>query len=81
MLACSPGMATSLGLPCSHVEPVAWEAPVMLSSSSVHGHGFFRSDISFGDTLARLTVGEAIVGLLIVITFIATFTQRFFSSK
>jgi hypothetical protein len=32
-----------------------------------------------GDTLARLAAGEAIIGLLIEITFIATFTQRFFA--
>lgn len=30
-------------------------------------------------TLARLAAGEAIIGLLIEITFIATFTRRFFA--
>lgn len=35
--------------------------------------------ISPGDTLARLATGEAIIRLLIEITFIATFTQRFFT--
>jgi hypothetical protein len=37
------------------------------------------SGISLGDTLAPLAAGEAIIGLLIEITFIATFTQRFFA--
>ncbi|MGZ3678135.1 MAG: hypothetical protein ACXWQR_06155 [Ktedonobacterales bacterium] len=32
-----------------------------------------------GDTLARLAAGEAIAGLLLEITFIATFTNRFFA--
>jgi hypothetical protein len=51
----------------------------VLSISSFHGRGFFSSGISLGDTLARLAAGEAIIGLLIEITFIATFTQRFFA--
>jgi hypothetical protein len=32
-----------------------------------------------GDNLARIAAVEAILGLLIEITFIATFTQRFFA--
>jgi len=31
-----------------------------------------------GDTFARLAAAEAVLGLLIEISFIATFTQRFF---
>jgi hypothetical protein len=56
-----------------------WDEALVLSVSSFHGRGFFSSEISLGDTLARLAAGEAIVGLLIEITFIATFTQRFFA--
>lgn len=56
-----------------------WDEALVLSISSFHGRGFFTSGISLGDTLARLAAGEAIIGLLIEITFIATFTQRFFA--
>jgi uncharacterized protein YjbI with pentapeptide repeats len=56
-----------------------WDEALVLSISSFHGRGFFSSGISLGDTLARLAAGEAIIGLLIEITFIATFTQRFFA--
>ncbi len=55
-----------------------WDEALVLSVSSFHGRGFFTSGIALGDTLARLAAGEAIVGLLLEITFIATFTQRFF---
>jgi uncharacterized protein YjbI with pentapeptide repeats len=56
-----------------------WDEAIVLSISAFHGRGFFTSGISLGDTLARLAAGEAILGLLIEITFIATFTQRFFA--
>ncbi len=58
---------------------LTWDEALVLSISSFHGRGFFTSGISLGDALARLAAGEAIVGLLIEITFIATFTQRFFA--
>ncbi len=58
---------------------LTWDEALVLSISSFHGRGFFSSDIHLGDTLARLAAGEAIIGLLIEITFIATFTQRFFA--
>ena len=53
----------------------------MLSVSSFHGRGFFPQSITLGDTYARLAAIEAVFGLLIEISFIATFTQRFFGSK
>jgi uncharacterized protein YjbI with pentapeptide repeats len=58
---------------------LTWDESLVLSISSFHGRGFITSGVSLGDTLARLAAGEAIVGLLIEITFIATFTQRFFA--
>jgi hypothetical protein len=58
---------------------LTWDEALVLSISSFHGRGFFTSGISLGDTLARLAAVEAVVGLLIEITFIATFTQRFFA--
>ncbi len=57
---------------------LSWDEALVLSVSSFHGRGFFTSDIHLGDTLARLAAGDAIIGLLIDVTFIATFTQRFF---
>ncbi|MGH2502670.1 MAG: pentapeptide repeat-containing protein [Ktedonobacterales bacterium] len=58
---------------------LSWDESVVLSISSFHGRGFFPSTFSLGDTLARIAASEAVVGLLIEITFIATFTQRFFA--
>jgi uncharacterized protein YjbI with pentapeptide repeats len=58
---------------------LTWDEAIVLSISAFHGRGFFTSGISLGDTLARLAAGEAIIGLLIEITFIATFTNRFFA--
>src|SRR5216684_2586151 len=55
-----------------------WDEALVLSVSSFHGRGFFSQEISVGDTYARLAAAEAVVGLLIEISFIATFTQRFF---
>src|SRR6266436_3687856 len=55
-----------------------WDEALVLSVSSFHGRGFFSQEISLGDTYARLAAAEAVVGLLIEISFIATFTQRFF---
>jgi hypothetical protein len=56
-----------------------WDEALVLSVSSFHGRGFFTTGIALGDTLARLAAVEAIIGLLLEITFIATFTQRFFA--
>jgi hypothetical protein len=58
---------------------LTWDEALVLSVSSFHGRGFFSSGIALSDTLARLAAGEAVLGLLIEITFIATFTQRFFA--
>ena len=58
---------------------LSWDEALVLSISAFHGRGFFTSGINLSDTLARLAAGEAITGLLIEITFIATFTQRFFA--
>lgn len=55
-----------------------WDEALVLSLSSFHGRGFFSQNITLGDTYARLAAAEAIVGLLIEVNLIATFTQRFF---
>jgi len=59
-----------------HVTPL--EAFV-LSLTSFHGRGFFPgTNITLSDPRVVLAAFEAVVGLFIEISFIATFTQRFF---
>jgi hypothetical protein len=58
--------------------PLAWYEALVLSVSSFHGRGFFQPVQSLGDPVAILASIEAVFGLLIEISFIATFTQRFF---
>lgn len=62
--------------PTQHLQ--GYEA-VVVSMTSFHGRGFFQPVQSPGDKVAMLAAIEAAVGLLIEITFIATFTQRFFA--
>jgi len=57
---------------------LGWDEALVLSVSSFHGRSFFSQDIMLGDTYARLAAAEAVIGLVIEISFIATFTQRFF---
>jgi uncharacterized protein YjbI with pentapeptide repeats len=61
------------------VPHLTWDEALVLSMSSFHGRGFFNSGITLGDAYARLAAIEAFMGLLIEVTFIATFTQRFFA--
>ncbi len=61
-----------------HLSP--YEAAVV-SLTAFHGRGFFATAFQPGDPQAGLAALEAVVGLLIEISFIATFTQRFFGSK
>jgi len=54
---------------------------LVFSLTSFHGRGFFPglgSETSLHNPLVMLAAIEAVVGLLIEISFIATFTQRFF---
>ncbi|HEV2461986.1 MAG TPA: pentapeptide repeat-containing protein, partial [Ktedonobacterales bacterium] len=71
----------TFGLPPSQLQPLTWYEALVLSISSFHGRGFFQPVQSLGDPVAILAAGEAIIGLLIEISFIATFTQRFFGTK
>ena len=53
---------------------------VIFSVTSFHGRGFAAGEaVSLHNPLTILAAVEAIIGLLIEITFIATFTQRFFA--
>ena len=70
------------GLPApSSLAPLPWYEALILSVSSFHGRGFFQPLQSLGDPIAALAAIEAVIGLLIEISFIATFTQRFFGAK
>ena len=52
----------------------------VFSMTSFHGRGFFPgNNISLDDPLTVLAAFEALVGLFIEVTFIATLTQRFFN--
>ena len=57
---------------------LTWDEALVLSVSSFHGRGFFTQNVTLGDTYARLAAIEAVVGLFIEISFIATFTLGFF---
>lgn len=53
---------------------------LIFSVTSFHGRGFAAGEaVSLHNPLTILAAGEAVLGLLIEITFIATFTQRFFA--
>lgn len=70
------------GLPApSQLAPLSWYEALILSVSSFHGRGFFQPLESLGDPIAALAAIEAMIGLLIEISFIATFTQRFFGAR
>lgn len=59
--------------------PLHWYEALVLSLASFHGRGFFPQGINLGDPVAILAACEAVIGLFVEISFIATFTQRFFA--
>ena len=62
-------------------QPLQWYEALVLSVASFHGRGFFPQGINLGDPVAILAAGEAVIGLFVEISFIATFTQRYFANK
>ncbi len=54
-------------------------AALIFSITSFHGRGFFPGGVALDNPLTVVAALEAIVGLIIEISFIATFTQRFFA--
>lgn len=54
------------------------DGALVFSVTSFHGRGFFPGGLSLEDAITKLAALEAVIGLLIEISFIATFTQRFF---
>ena len=59
---------------------LSYGGALVFSVTSFHGRGFFPGAgiTSLDDPFIRLAALEAIIGLLIEVSFIATFTQRFF---
>jgi uncharacterized protein YjbI with pentapeptide repeats len=55
-----------------------WYEALVVSLTAFHGRGFFSQQFSPGAPQSILAASEAVVGLIIEISFIATFTQRFF---
>ncbi|GAC1460653.1 MAG: hypothetical protein PVS3B3_36760 [Ktedonobacteraceae bacterium] len=60
-----------------HLSPVG---ALVFSVTSFHGRGFFPGGIVLDDPITIMAAVEAIIGLTIEISFIATFTQRFFGN-
>jgi len=63
-----------------HATPshLSFVGALILSITAFHGRGFFPGDSSYTDSVTIFAAIEAVVGLLIELSFIATFTQRFF---
>ena len=59
-----------------HLSPLG---AFIFSMTSFHGRGFFPGGIGLDDPITVLAALEAFVGLVIEVSFIATFTQRFFA--
>jgi hypothetical protein len=68
----------SFGLAPSQFQPLPWYEALVLSVSSFHGRGFLPFP-NLGDPVTILAAIEAVFGLVIEVSFIATFTQRFFA--
>ena len=51
---------------------------LIFSVTSFHGRGFLPGPFTLGSSVTALAALEAVLGLFIEISFIATFTQRFF---
>lgn len=63
----------------SGAQPLSLVDAMALSINSFHGRGFLPGTVVVGDAVTVLTALEAVLGLIIEISFIATFTQRFFA--
>jgi hypothetical protein len=60
---------------------LAWYEAVVVSLTAFHGRGFFAQQFSPGDPQALVAAVEAVVGLVVEVSLIATFTQRFLGSR
>ncbi len=67
-----------LGFTSTGLHHREWYEALVVSLTAFHGRGFFSDQFRPGDPQAFIAAAEAVIGLLIEISFIATFTQRFF---
>jgi uncharacterized protein YjbI with pentapeptide repeats len=58
-----------------HLSPLG---SLIFSITSFHGRGFFPGGLTLDDPVTVFAASEAIIGLFVEISFIATFTQRYF---
>lgn len=78
MIGIFAGMYFILGTMASGSYHLAWYEALVVSLTAFHGRGFFAEQFKPGDPQAFVAATEAVVGLFIEISFIATFTHRFF---
>jgi hypothetical protein len=79
MLVVTTFAAMYFALGGTHGQALTWNEALVVSLTAFHGRGFFATAFQPGDPQAVVAAIEAVVGLLIEITFIATFTNRFFA--
>ena len=60
---------------------MTWNEAFVVSFTAFHGRGFLATGVKPSDPQAAIAAIEAVLGLIIEICFIATFTQRFLASK
>ena len=58
--------------------PLSFPEAIVVSMTAFHGRGFFSGQFSPADPQAYVAAIEAFIGLIIEVSFIATFTQRYF---
>ncbi len=66
-----------VGLPPAQGQPLSWDEALVLSIRSFHAPRCFQPIKSLGDPVAVLVAVEAISGLIIAISFLATFLATF----
>lgn len=72
--------ATCYWLIGTHIGPTLSPlGALVFSVTSFHGRGFFPGGVALDDPMTVVAAVEAIVGLVIEVSFIATFTQRYFA--
>jgi hypothetical protein len=59
--------------------PLTWKDAFVISLTAFHGRGFFVGTFKPSDPQVTIAAAEAVVGLLLEVSFIATFAQRFFT--
>jgi hypothetical protein len=61
--------------------PLSWDNAILFSLISFHGRVNAPSSLSFTGLYAWISILETVVGLVIELSFIAAFTQRFLGGK